>query len=64
MTKKVFFDIEIDGEEVGTIVIGLFGDVVPRTVENFVSLAEGSNEYGYEGNLFHRVIPHFMIQGR
>ncbi|MBA0734156.1 hypothetical protein Gogos_018099 [Gossypium gossypioides] len=35
---KCFFDIEIDGKVVGKIVMGLFRDVVPRTVENFCAL--------------------------
>ena len=39
ITQKVFFDIEIAGEYVGQIVMGLYGDVVPRTVENFVTIS-------------------------
>jgi len=43
----------------------LFGDKAPRTVENFVSLADGSKtgKPFYDGTVFHRVIPDFMIQG-
>ncbi|MBU0727689.1 peptidylprolyl isomerase [Patescibacteria group bacterium] len=44
----------------GTIKIRLFEDLVPKTVENFVGLAE--KDY-YDGIIFHRVIPDFMIQG-
>lgn len=59
----------------GDIVIELFDDHAPKTVENFVGLATGTKEYAdpstgekttgnfYDGLIFHRVIDGFMIQG-
>ncbi|UAL30015.1 peptidylprolyl isomerase [Nocardioides rotundus] len=56
----------------GDIVINLFPDHAPETVDNFVGLAEGTKDYDsgdgrtgkfYDGLGFHRVIPGFMIQG-
>ncbi|MEM1176995.1 MAG: peptidylprolyl isomerase [Acidobacteriota bacterium] len=44
----------------GTIVIELFPDKAPKTVENFLSYV---NAGFYDGTIFHRVIPGFMIQG-
>jgi peptidyl-prolyl cis-trans isomerase A (cyclophilin A) len=43
----------------------LFADKTPRTVENFVSLADGTKtgKPFFDGTVFHRVIPDFMIQG-
>jgi len=49
----------------GQFKVKLFTDKAPRTVENFVSLADGSKtgKPFYDGTIFHRVIPNFMIQG-
>src|SRR5213592_644026 len=44
----------------GTIAIELFDDDAPKTVENFKKLARDGF---YDGVIFHRVIPDFMIQG-
>jgi cyclophilin family peptidyl-prolyl cis-trans isomerase len=44
----------------GTIELELFDDDAPKTVENFKKLA---NDGFYNGVIFHRVIPDFMIQG-
>jgi peptidyl-prolyl cis-trans isomerase A (cyclophilin A) len=59
----------------GNIVVLLYEDKAPKTVENFVGLATGAKEWTdpktgqkvkrplYNGTIFHRVIPNFMIQG-
>jgi peptidyl-prolyl cis-trans isomerase A (cyclophilin A) len=59
----------------GDVVVRLFPDHAPKTVRNFVELAEGTREWTdprtrrtdraklYDGTVFHRVIPDFMVQG-
>jgi peptidyl-prolyl cis-trans isomerase A (cyclophilin A) len=56
----------------GTIVAKLFDKEAPETVKNFIELAEGTKKWDapgkkgdklYDGTIFHRVIPEFMIQG-
>ncbi len=59
----------------GKIVCRLFEKDAPKTVQNFIDLAEGKREWThpttrkkgkerlYDGTIFHRVIPNFMIQG-
>lgn len=59
----------------GTIVCRLFEKDAPKTTKNFIELAEGTREWThplsrkkskdrlYDGTIFHRVIPEFMIQG-
>lgn len=60
---KVYFKTSIDGVPQEPIKFELWSDVVPKTAENFRQLCTGEPGFGYQGSIFHRVIPGFMLQG-
>ncbi|MEU7043793.1 peptidylprolyl isomerase [Streptomyces varsoviensis] len=72
MAEQLFATLKTNN---GDIVIRLLPDHAPKTVKNFVELAEGTREWTnpetgqkstdklYDGTIFHRVISGFMIQG-
>ncbi|ALV22849.1 MAG: peptidylprolyl isomerase [Carnobacterium sp.] len=68
MTQLPQLSAEVAGNEktatiktnMGDIKVKLFPEIAPKTVENFIGLAEKGY---YNGVVFHRVIPEFMIQG-
>jgi peptidyl-prolyl cis-trans isomerase A (cyclophilin A) len=72
VTDKIFATLHTNR---GPIRLELFPNHAPKTVRNFVELAEGTRDYidprtrqpgsgpYYDGTIFHRVIPNFMIQG-
>lgn len=72
MAEKLIANLQTNH---GTIKVELFPTKAPKTVRNFVELAEGTREWThpgtgekstgryYDGTIFHRVIPNFMIQG-
>ncbi|KAJ4850608.1 hypothetical protein Tsubulata_024338 [Turnera subulata] len=70
ITHRVFLDVDIEEQRLGRIIIGLYGKVVPKTVENFRALCTGKNGKGesgkalhYRGTPFHRIVSGFVIQG-
>jgi hypothetical protein len=67
--QQVALDVRV-GERVGRLVLGLFGNTVPKTVENFRALVTGEKGVGASGkplslagSPFHRIISGFMAQG-
>ncbi|XP_070551565.1 peptidyl-prolyl cis-trans isomerase 5-like [Ptychodera flava] len=63
VTQKVLFDIEINGRKRGRIVIGLFGETVPKTVEIFAELAKAKEGEGYKGSKVFRAFNPYCITG-
>ncbi len=60
----VYLDLEIGGGTGGRVYIELYKNKAPRTAENFRCLCTGEKPgIHYKGNIFHRIIPGFMMQG-
>jgi peptidyl-prolyl cis-trans isomerase B (cyclophilin B) len=60
ITKRVYLDVEFGKTEKGRLVIGLYGDIMPKTTENFEKLCASNS---YAGTNFYRVISDTTIQG-
>jgi len=70
VTDHVYMDISIGGQAAGRLDIGLFGDVVPLSTENFKKLCTcelatnaSTAHLCFHGDGFHRLLPRFVIQG-
>lgn len=64
VTSEIYMDFEHDGKPIGRVIIGMFGEVAPKTVENFRKICvDGINGKSYAGSPIHRIIDKFMIQG-
>lgn len=73
VTHRTYMDISIDGQVQGRIVFGLFGDIAPKAVQNFVALSNcdqkgrkatvTQKDLCYKHTPIHRVIPNFLVQG-
>ena len=57
--EHIFFDIMIGNKFIGQVIIELFNDIVPKTVDNFIYMTMNK----YKGSCFHRIIKNFIIQG-
>jgi len=65
ITSKVTFEVTFGTEKIGNITFGLFGRNCPKTVRNFVTLANPNrpNGEGYKGSKLHRIVKGFAFQG-
>ncbi|XP_007036407.2 PREDICTED: peptidyl-prolyl cis-trans isomerase CYP26-2, chloroplastic [Theobroma cacao] len=62
-TKRAFLDIAIDGEPVGRIVIGLYGDDVPAGAGWFSSIVSGAAGISYRRKEFIKIMPNYVQHG-
>merc|ERR1712168_458683 len=65
ITSKVTMEITFGHEVVGNITFGLFGRTCPKTVRNFITLANPNRPdgEGYRGSKIHRIVKGFAFQG-
>jgi peptidyl-prolyl cis-trans isomerase B (cyclophilin B) len=63
VTSRCFLDISTAGSPIGRIVIDLYGEVAPRTTENFRALCTGEKGFGYTGSSFYRILSKLTVQG-
>ncbi|XP_058091732.1 peptidyl-prolyl cis-trans isomerase CYP26-2, chloroplastic isoform X2 [Magnolia sinica] len=62
-TKRAFLDISIDGEPVGRIVIGLYGDKTPAGAARFSGLISGAAGISYRRKEFVKIMPNYVQHG-
>uniref|UniRef100_A0A1J3EJQ5 Peptidyl-prolyl cis-trans isomerase CYP26-2, chloroplastic n=1 Tax=Noccaea caerulescens TaxID=107243 RepID=A0A1J3EJQ5_NOCCA len=62
-TKKAFLDVSIDGEPIGRIIIGLYGDDVPAGTARFISIVSGKAGISYRRKEFVKIMPGYVQHG-
>ncbi|KAL7501645.1 hypothetical protein ACHAWT_009457 [Skeletonema menzelii] len=62
ITNKVYLDVKFGKYKTKRMVIGLFGDIMPKATENFLTLCS-NGDVSYAGTTFYRVISDMTIQG-
>lgn len=62
-TKRAFLDISIDGEPVGRIIVGLYGEDAPAGAARFSSLVSGAAGISYRRKEFIKIMPNYVQHG-
>ncbi|KAL3692144.1 hypothetical protein R1sor_005795 [Riccia sorocarpa] len=60
ITKKVFFDVSIDGQPVGRVVVGVYGIAVPTGAQRFAEIAVGQRGISYKRKEFLKITPTYI----
>mmetsp|Transcript_32713 Transcript_32713/g.45394 ORF Transcript_32713/g.45394 Transcript_32713/m.45394 type:complete len:334 (-) Transcript_32713:285-1286(-) len=60
VTGKAYFDITVDGRELGRIVVGVFGEEAPVGAQRFLDLAQNKQGVGYRRSAFHKLTEDFI----
>jgi len=63
ITEKIFFDVSVDGKKAGRIVLGMYGNAVPKTVAFFRDMVKGQKTKPLKDSVFHSIMPGFVIKG-
>lgn len=62
-TKQAFLDISIDGDLIGRIIIGLYGDAVPAGAARFSQIVSGAAGVSYRRKEFVKIMPNYVQHG-
>jgi peptidylprolyl isomerase len=60
---KAYFDIRVEKEPIGRIIFELAEDIVPKTVNNFLNLCNGTGKYTYKGTKIHNILKGVLMMG-
>ncbi|CAL9155664.1 unnamed protein product [Musa hybrid cultivar] len=63
VAHKAFLDISIDGEPVGRIIVGLYGDTMPFGASRFATLVTGAAGISYRRKEFVKIVPSYIQHG-
>ena len=62
VTSRCYLDVSVGGKSAGRIVIDLYGEIAPKTAENFRQLCSGEAGFGYAGSSFFKVVSELTLQ--